>query len=292
MPKLVTVKADEKAVLISNEKPVKLLNSGRHMIWVDIWKRIEFFPRAQQTIKINNISVQLSQMASDSFKQNKTRGNFVAEAQIDITFYFEFANDIDLFATVRYAPKGAGSISDRISNLTREEIMAKVASFSSQRTWNEALWTRENFQKDLNENIKKDGSLAINQLKLNNCRVVITRLNLPPEFKIIAKYKVEAEGRHIKVDNVTEIMKEFKEKFSLSKNTENLVFLLAMSGEDISGILSNTKMNFVIAPFIESLMNSLTGGTENEQEKALNRLLMQAESHPEEVNKIVDMIKQ
>jgi hypothetical protein len=292
MPKLVTVAANEIAVLLSNEKPTDILGPGRHMLWIDVWKKIEYFPTAQQHIDIANILVQLPQMASDLFKQMRTRVNFVAEAQIDITFFYEFAKDIDLFNTVNYAPRGAGNIADRIASSIRAEIIAKISSFAGQRTWNEALWTREKFQNDLNENIRKDENLIINQLKLNKCRVAITRLNLPPELKNIAKYHVEAEGRHIKVDTIEELMKRCKEDFDISKNTKNLVFLLATNGEDISGILNSSRVNFVIAPFIESLTDSIADGTEAQQEKDLKRFLRYAENNPKEVKKIIGLYQE
>lgn len=290
MPKLVTVKADETAVLISNERPFDILGPGRHVIWIGTWKRIEYFPKAQQKINISNISIRLPQAPSESFSQMRTRVNFVAEGQIDITFFYKFAEDSDLFETVKYAPKGAGNISDRIPNLIREEIMAKVSNFTSQRTWDQALWTTESLQKDLNKNIMQDDSLAINQLKLSDCRIIITKLNLPQEFKVIANYHVQAEGRHIKVDAIMELLEEYKEKFDVSGATENLAFLLSTNGDEINNIISRTRMNFVMAPVIESLLESVATGTGTQQEKDFKRFIKYAESHQKEVEKLIGII--
>ncbi len=281
MPTIIRVDANEKAVLISNEQPDRFLDSGRHFILWDLWKRTEFFPKAEQLINIGNITVQLPQAI---------RKHIFAETQIEVSFYYEFANGNDLLTTVKYTPSGAGSISERISNLIKAEITAKVANFASHRSWDEALWTREAFQKDLNENIKTDSFLVLNKLKLQNCRVVITKLNLPDPIRKIMDYNVEAEGDRIHVQTITSIMEDFEGKFGLSESTKNLIFFLSVSSKDAGRILQNMQMNsFMIAPAIKDLLGSLAGGTSAQQEGSLNRLMMKAENHQEEVSKILKL---
>lgn len=172
-------------VLVSFSNPKRFVGSG----WKFPFKPFQYiaiFFRGPQTHNYDHVKVstrpgkQMEIVGGEEEEYVRTM-----EVTIDSTVYFEFPEDDALMNTLRYIGeivKEASDLTAKVAKIIEDEVLSRIIAFAGDRTWQQCYWAKESFQTAINDSLTGEGESVVKRLCLKRFKVVITNVELPPEF--------------------------------------------------------------------------------------------------------------
>jgi regulator of protease activity HflC (stomatin/prohibitin superfamily) len=248
-------------VLVSFSKPIGFVDSG----WkfpLKPFQYIAIFFRGPQTHNYDDVKVSTrpgKQMQIISGEEEECVRTM--EVTIDSTVYFEFPENDALMNTLRYIGeivKEASDLTTKVAKIIEDEVLSRIIALAGDRTWQQCYWAKEDFQKEINKTLKEEESV-IKRLCLKRFKVVITNVELPPEFM-----QALDDMETARVKKVAAIINASAEAVSLTIKRA----AIRATGIDIQALLTMgemadgqaTKIFVPFSDFSETLQKALKSG--------------------------------
>jgi len=173
----ITVSGEERAVKIILGVPYKTIDSGPHLKLFPI-EKVYLFPREEQRIDIDALEIITAE------KNNGGKKYSAAAIKVDATFYFFWPDGDNLIKAYINGP--SPDKPEEVKTFFEHAIMDAIAEEGGGRTWLECYQKRTDYahaaEVSLIENSKGKEKGPVGQTGIEDCRLVIPHITLPPDL--------------------------------------------------------------------------------------------------------------